>query len=157
MTARGSAYVLSGTVISDGAACPDSVVAVVGDRIVYAGPRSGFDASALPDAEELALPEGSSILPGLVDLHCHGAAGGDFPAGDDGGCRTAVDYLHRNGTTTLLASLVTASPEDLLRAVRTLKRLADEGLIAGIHSEGPFLSHARCGAQNPDVAAGSRP
>ena len=149
MTARESAYVLAGTVITDGTARPDSVVAVLGERIVYAGPRSGFDASDLPDAEEVALPDGSSILPGLVDLHCHGAAGGDFPAGDDGGCRTAVDYLHRNGTTTLLASLVTASPEDLLGAVRTLKRLAEEGLIAGIHSEGPFLSHARCGAQNP--------
>ncbi|HEX9228879.1 MAG TPA: N-acetylglucosamine-6-phosphate deacetylase, partial [Arthrobacter sp.] len=90
MTVRGPAYVLSGTVISDGAACPDSVVAVLGDRIVYAGPRSGFDASALPGAEELELPSGSILLPGLVDLHCHGAAGGDFPAGDDGGCRAAV-------------------------------------------------------------------
>lgn len=141
--------ILSGTVISDGAACPDAVVAVLGDRIVYAGPRSGFDASALPDAEEMELPPGSILLPGLVDLHCHGAAGGDFPSGDDGGCRTAVDFLHRNGTTTLLASLVTAAPEDLLRGVRTLKLLAEEGLIAGIHAEGPFLSHARCGAQNP--------
>ncbi|HEX9226837.1 MAG TPA: N-acetylglucosamine-6-phosphate deacetylase [Arthrobacter sp.] len=150
MTARGPAYVLAGTVISDGAACPDSVVAVLGDRIVYVGPRSGFDASALPGAEVIELPSGSSILPGLVDLHCHGAAGGDFPAGDDGGCHAAVDFLHRNGTTTLLASLVTAAPEDLLRGIRTLKRLADEGLIAGIHSEGPFLSHARCGAQNPE-------
>lgn len=149
MTTRGPGFVLSGTVISDGAACPDSVVAVLGDRIVFAGPRSGFDAAALPGAEELELPAGSSVLPGLVDLHCHGAAGGDFPAGDDGGCRTAVDFLHRSGTTTLLASLVTAAPEDLLRGVRTLKGLADEGLIAGIHSEGPFLSSARCGAQNP--------
>lgn len=147
---RSAAYVLTGTVFSDGAACPDSVVAVLGDRIVYAGPRSGFDASDLPDAEEIALPDGSGILPGLVDLHCHGAAGGDFPAGDDSGCRGAVDYLHRNGTTTLLASLVTAPRKDLLRAIRTLKCLADEGLIAGIHSEGPFLSHARCGAQNPE-------
>lgn len=151
MTARppGAGYVLAGTVISDGAACPGSVVAVAGDRIVYAGPRSGFDASGLPDAEEIELPAGSILLPGLVDLHCHGAAGGDFPAGDDGGSRTAVDFLHRSGTTTLLASLVTAAPADLLRGVRTLRRLADEGLIAGIHSEGPFLSHARCGAQNP--------
>ena len=150
MTAHGPALILSGTVISDSAACPDAVVAVLDDRIVYAGPRSGFDASALPDAEEMELPAGSSILPGLVDLHCHGAAGGDFPAGDDGGSRAAVDFLHRSGTTTLLASLVTASPEDLLRGVRTLRRLADEALIAGIHSEGPFLSHARCGAQNAD-------
>lgn len=147
---RGAAYVLTGTLISDGAACPDSVVAVLGDRIVYAGPRTGFEASDLPDAEEVDLPDGSSILPGLVDLHCHGAAGGDFPAGDIVGCRAAVDYLHRNGTTTLLASLVTAAPEDLLRGVGTLRQLADEGLIAGIHSEGPFLSDARCGAQNPE-------
>lgn len=147
---RGAAYVLTGTLISDGAACPDSVVAVLGDRIVYAGPRSGLEASDLPDAEEVDLPDGSSILPGLVDLHCHGAAGGDFPAGDIVGCRAAVDYLHRNGTTTLLASLVTAAPEDLLRGVGTLRQLADEGLIAGIHSEGPFLSDARCGAQNPE-------
>lgn len=147
---RGAAYVLTGTLISDGAACPDSVVAVLGDRIVYAGPRSGFEGSDLPDAEEIDLPDGSSILPGLVDLHCHGAAGGDFPAGDIVGCRAAVDYLHRNGTTTLLASLVTAAPEDLLRGVGTLRQLADEGLIAGIHSEGPFLSYARCGAQNPE-------
>ena len=147
---RGAAYVLTGTLISDGAACPDSVVAVLGDRIVYAGPRSGFEASDLPDAEEVDLPDGSSILPGLVDLHCHGAAGGDFPAGDVVGCRAAVDYLHRNGTTTFLASLVTSAQEDLLRGVGTLRHLADEGLIAGIHSEGPFLSYARCGAQNPE-------
>jgi N-acetylglucosamine-6-phosphate deacetylase len=147
---RGAAYVLTGTLISDGVARPDSVVAVFGDRIVYAGPRSGFDASDLPDAEEVNLPDGGSIFPGLVDLHCHGAAAGDFSTGGIVDCRAAVDYLHRNGTTTLLASLVTAAPEELLRGVRTLRRLADEGLIAGIHSEGPFLSYARCGAQNPE-------
>ena len=88
-------------------------------------------------------------MPGLVDLHCHGAAGGDFPSGDSEAARTAVDFLHRSGTTTLLASLVTASREDLLRGMETLRLLADEGLIAGIHAEGPFLSHARCGAQDP--------
>ena len=84
-----------------------------------------------------------------MDLHCHGAAGGGFPTGDDQACREAVDFLHRNGTTTLLASLVTASGDDLLRALGVLKALTADGLIAGIHSEGPFLSHARCGAQNP--------
>lgn len=146
----GSAYLLAGNLLTDGTSCADGVVAVAGDRIIYAGPWSGFEASSLPDAEEMVIPDGSRILPGLVDLHCHGAAGGDFPSGDDGGSRAAVDFLHRNGTTTLLASLVTAAPEDLLRGIRTLRRLADEGLIAGIHAEGPFLSHARCGAQTPE-------
>ncbi|HCC39048.1 MAG TPA: N-acetylglucosamine-6-phosphate deacetylase, partial [Arthrobacter bacterium] len=111
--------------------------------------RAGLDESSLPGLEELELPPGSMILPGLVDLHCHGAVGGDFPSGDSEAARTAVDFLHRSGTTTLLASLVTASREDLLRGMETLRLLADEGLIAGIHAEGPFLSHARCGAQDP--------
>ena len=60
-----------------------------------------------------------------------------------------MDFLHRNGTTSLLASLVTASENDLVRSLGVLQTLASEGLIAGIHAEGPFLSAARCGAQNP--------
>lgn len=142
-------YLLAGTLLTDGTTQPDSVVAFSGGLITYAGPRSGLDPSLLPGLEEIELPAGSMILPGLVDLHCHGAAGGDFPSGSGDAARTAVDYLHRSGTTTLLASLVTASREDLLRGMEGLSVLAGEGLIAGIHAEGPFLSHVRCGAQDP--------
>ncbi|MDZ4091151.1 MAG: amidohydrolase family protein [Arthrobacter sp.] len=145
-TAR--SYVLRGVLLSDGACAADSVVAVTRGRIAYAGPASGFDAAHVPDAQEIPLPHGSFLLPGLVDLHCHGAAGGGFPTGDDAACREVVDFLHRSGTTTLLASLVTASGDELLRSLGVLKALAAEGLIAGVHAEGPFLSHARCGAQN---------
>ncbi|MHA7290768.1 N-acetylglucosamine-6-phosphate deacetylase [Arthrobacter sp. MDT3-24] len=141
-------YLLAGTVLTDGSIQDDAVVAVADGRIAYVGPRAGLDES-LTDCEELELPPGSMILPGLVDLHCHGAVGGDFPSGDSAAARTAVDFLHRSGTTTLLASTVTASRDDLLRSLETLRLLADEGLIAGIHAEGPFLSHARCGAQDP--------
>ncbi|GAC1368047.1 MAG: amidohydrolase family protein [Pseudarthrobacter sp.] len=123
-------------------------MAVRDGRIAYVGPRAGLDVP-LTDCDELDVPAGSTILPGLIDLHCHGAAGGDFPSGDNEAARTAVDFLHRSGTTTLLASLVTASREDMLQSLETLRQLAEEGLIAGIHSEGPFLSHARCGAQDP--------
>lgn len=147
---RPNAFVLAGTLISGGAAAADSVVAVTDGRIAYAGPRSRFDAAGFRGARELHLPPGSSILPGLVDLHCHGAAGGGFPSGDPRACRAAVGFLHRSGTTTLLASLVTASEAELVRGIGVLRRLADEGLIAGIHSEGPFLARARCGAQNPE-------
>lgn len=143
------AYVLRGTLLTDGAKIEDGLVAVSGDRIAYAGPQIGFNRGSLPGAKELQLPPGSLILPGLVDLHCHGAAGGDFPGGSLQATRTAVEFLHRSGTTTLLASLVTASRENLLRGAETLHHLANEGLIAGIHAEGPFLSQARCGAQDP--------
>ncbi|MCU1510543.1 MAG: nagA [Arthrobacter sp.] len=138
-----------GTIVSDGARTPNAVLAVEGGRIAYAGPAARFENANFPGAEVSELPPGSLILPGLVDLHCHGAFGGDFPAGDEATSRRAVDLLHRSGTTTLLASLVTASPEDLLRGIAVHAALSAEGLLAGIHLEGPFLSPTRCGAQNP--------
>ena len=94
----------------------NAVVAVWDGRIAYVGPRAGLDASPLSGLEELDLPPGSMILPGLIDLHCHGAAGGNFPTGDGQSARMAVDFLHRSGTTTLLASLVTADRGGLLGA-----------------------------------------
>lgn len=149
ITQAQSPFLLSGTIISDGLVLEDGVVAVSGERITYAGPRAGFDPGTIPKFEEVQLPPGSMLLPGMVDLHCHGAAGGDFPGGDPASARSAVNFLHASGTTTLLASLVTGPREDLLEAAAALRVLADEGLIAGIHAEGPFLSHARCGAQDP--------
>lgn len=142
-------YLLAGTVVTDGNFTGNSAVAVVDGIIAYVGPLAELDRSVLPKLEPLELPAGSRILPGLVDLHCHGAAGGDFPSGNLAAARTAIDFIHRGGTTTLLASLVTASREEMLKGMRALRLLSDEGLIAGIHAEGPFLSHARCGAQNP--------
>ncbi|MGC7152881.1 N-acetylglucosamine-6-phosphate deacetylase [Paenarthrobacter ureafaciens] len=141
--------VLVGTVLTDGNSAEDQAVAVVGGLITYVGPLKDLDRSSRPELEILEFPAGSMILPGLVDLHCHGGAGGDFPSGNLATARTAIDFIHRSGTTTLLASLVSASREDLLKGIATLRLLTDEGLIAGIHAEGPFLSHARCGAQDP--------
>lgn len=142
-------YLISGTVVTDGHSAANSAVAVVDGIIAYVGPLADLDRSVLPELEPLEPPAGSMILPGLVDLHCHGAAGGDFPSGNLAAARTAIDFIHRSGTTTLLASLVTASREDLLQGMMALRLLSDEGLIAGIHAEGPFLSDARCGAQDP--------
>lgn len=126
-----------------------AVLAVENDRIVHAGPAVDFDPAQFAGAAETRVPEGSYILPGLVDVHCHGGNGGDFPGGEESSARRAIEFLHRSGTTTLLASMVTASREDLLKGIALFVRLTDEGLVAGIHLEGPFLSHARCGAQNP--------
>src|SRR5262249_10618580 len=63
--------------------------------------------------------------------------------------RGAAEFHARHGTTTLLASLVTTSARALYAATANLKSLVDEGVLAGVHLEGPYLSAARCGAQNP--------
>ncbi len=89
------------------------------------------------------------ILPGLVDVHNHGAVGHGFPTSDAEGCAAAAAHHRRWGTTTLFASTVSALPADLARQVEVLADVADDGHIDGIHLEGPFINSCRCGAQDP--------
>ncbi len=89
------------------------------------------------------------IVPGFVDLHCHGGGGHTFTTGDAAAARAAADFHLGHGTTTLLASLV-SSPFELMRdATAAYRPLVEAGVLAGVHFEGPYLSGARCGAQNP--------
>ncbi len=107
---------------------------------------------------------GAKVIPGLVDIHTHGAAGADFSDGDPEGLRRMAAYLAAHGVTSFLPTSVTLPYEQMDRAFRTAKRLYDarpEGCsrIAGIHMEGPFFSEKRKGSQNgaylrdPDLEA----
>ncbi|MFI5493256.1 N-acetylglucosamine-6-phosphate deacetylase [Actinoplanes sp. NPDC051859] len=90
------------------------------------------------------------IVPGFVDLHCHGGGGHTFTRGDAEDAAKAAAFHLRHGTTTLLASLV-SSPYELMRAATAAYLpLVQDGTLAGLHFEGPYLSAARCGAQNPE-------
>ncbi|HEX6968726.1 MAG TPA: N-acetylglucosamine-6-phosphate deacetylase [Micromonosporaceae bacterium] len=93
---------------------------------------------------------GHWVVPGFVDLHTHGGGGHTFTTGDADAARAAAAFHLAHGTTTLLASLV-SSPYQLMRAATAaFTPLVAEGVLAGIHFEGPYLSAARCGAQNPE-------
>lgn len=94
--------------------------------------------------------EGRLVVPGFVDMHAHGGAGGSYPSGDRGEARLAHEFHLNRGTTTMVASLVTASLADLVTAITALAELCEEGLFAGIHLEGPYLAPARCGAHDPE-------
>lgn len=144
--------ILRGRIVTGSMDVPDGVVAVDGGVITYAGPASGFSVADSDGAESAGhdVP-GRILLPGLVDLHCHGALGSDFSEGSVNGARSAARYLHSRGTTTLLASLVTGSPEHLVRNLGVLRGLTNDGLIAGSHLEGPFLASAQCGAHDPGL------
>ncbi|MDQ0632122.1 N-acetylglucosamine-6-phosphate deacetylase [Arthrobacter pascens] len=139
---------IAGRILTGSMGLDQGLLVIDGGRITYAGPENEYARQMPADIHRLA-PD-TMVLPGLVDLHCHGGFGTDFPSAGQEAARNAIGCLHRSGTTTLLASLVTASREDLLRAVSSFSALAAEGLIAGIHLEGPFLSRDRCGAQNPE-------
>ncbi|MFI7417708.1 N-acetylglucosamine-6-phosphate deacetylase [Nonomuraea sp. NPDC049684] len=92
---------------------------------------------------------GRHVVPGFVDIHNHGGAGGSFPTGDQDKARDAVALHRRHGTTTMMASLVTDAVDELSRAASSLAELCEEGLLAGIHFEGPYIAKARCGAHDP--------
>jgi N-acetylglucosamine-6-phosphate deacetylase len=92
---------------------------------------------------------GQWVLPGFIDIHVHGGGGTSFTDGTQDDARKAAEFHRAHGTTTMLASLVTAPLADLEARAAMLAELADDGIIAGLHLEGPFLSPARRGAQDP--------
>lgn len=89
------------------------------------------------------------LLPGLLDIHCHGGGGHSFATTDPAEALAAAAFHVAAGTTGVIASLVTAAPDDLLRQVRALAPLVAAGQLLGIHLEGPFLAPARRGAHAP--------
>ncbi|WBB78935.1 N-acetylglucosamine-6-phosphate deacetylase [Micromonospora sp. WMMD882] len=100
-------------------------------------------------AEYPSVRDGHWIVPGFVDIHTHGGGGHTFTTGDPDAARQAAAFHLRHGTTTLLASLVSAPFALMSTATSAFAPLVGEGVLAGIHFEGPYLSDARCGAQNP--------
>lgn len=137
---------LRGPALLDGVVAPDVLVEVDGDRI--AGITAVGEGIGSPPPRDATAVSGT-MLAAYVDLHCHGGGGASFTALDAAEAAAAAHHHHRRGTTSLLASLVTASPADLQRGVSVLADLADDGLVDGIHLEGPWLAEARCGAHDP--------
>lgn len=140
---------LRGTAVLEQGLVPDALVLCAGERILWAGPAAHAPAELLPE-DDRVLEHDGLILPGLVDLHCHGGGGASFPDSEGAEEMLAAVLEHRrHGTTSLVASLVTADAATLREKVAQLAGLHRDGEIAAIHLEGPFLSEARRGAQNP--------
>lgn len=117
---------------------------VDGDRVGEVG------AGDPPRPSDVALP-GATLVPGFVDVHAHGGGGASFDGGDPEAVATAVRTHLAHGTTSMVASLVSAGRPTLIASVRDLADLADDGVVAGIHLEGPWLNSRRAGAHDPAV------
>ena len=91
------------------------------------------------------------LIPGFVDIHCHGGGGKYFGGLTDSEIEQVVATHRAGGTVAGLASLVTEPIENLVSQIKRLVPFAQRGEIAGIHLEGPYLSHARCGAHDPNL------
>jgi N-acetylglucosamine-6-phosphate deacetylase len=93
------------------------------------------------------------ILPGFIDLHVHGGAGRDMMEGGD--APHAIARIHaRHGTTSLLATTMTAPPSDIVTALRAIGAAMAApqpggARILGVHLEGPYINPGKLGAQPP--------
>ena len=154
-------YLLTGgRVVTPAGVLSPGWIRVAGTAIDAVGPGEPGEqrSSGLP----VTRLSGHWVLPGFIDMHVHGGGGTSFTQGTAEDARHTADFHRRHGSTTIVASLVTAPLTDLDARAAMLAGLAREGVIAGLHLEGPFLSAARCGAQDPrhmiapDVAAFER-
>lgn len=117
--------------------------------------KGGVFGSVLPDEvpEDAVDLGGATVIPGLVDVHIHGAVGTDFSDADAAGLQRMAAYLAKEGVTSFAPASLTLPYETLEKAFATGKALHDNpqpgcARLAGIHMEGPYFSEKKKGAQN---------
>jgi N-acetylglucosamine-6-phosphate deacetylase len=117
-------------------------------------------ASALPSeylhAEKIGLPEDSTVVPGFIDVHIHGAGGADTMDATTEALNTMASILPQEGTTSFLATTITQDQDEILKALRNAADYisnhnhSGKAEVLGVHLEGPFINETRKGAQPAD-------
>ena len=120
-----------------------SIVIREGRIVPFAAPEEG---------EEVLDAQGLYALPGLVDIHFHGAMGKDFCDGKEEAIQTLADFEASKGVLAICPATMTFS-EEILNGVMDAAAAHKNGKgadLVGINMEGPFISPHKVGAQNPE-------
>lgn len=136
-------------VFSDGCRFVEKDLVIRDGRVV-------FGAAPLPE-EEVLDAQGAYALPGLVDIHFHGAVGHDFCDADEAGLQAIADFEASKGVLAICPATMTFD-EEILNGIMDVasahknERGAD---LVGINMEGPYISPNKVGAQNPKYVMGA--
>ena len=131
---------------------------VLPDSVLYGGVccfRNGIidyvGTDPQQDVSETVDARGAWLLPGFIDIHCHGGNGLDFMDASTGEMEQIADFHLKHGTTTLLATTMTGTWDEIHLALDRLSVLLASDTptsIHGVHMEGPWFNPVQCGAQD---------
>ncbi|MBR3960675.1 MAG: N-acetylglucosamine-6-phosphate deacetylase, partial [Clostridia bacterium] len=129
---------------------------VEGMALIYTDKIEGVvSADKIPAGAEVIDADGGFVAPGLIDIHIHGYLGRDVCDGEEESIRTISGGLLGNGVTAYLPTTMTVDMKVIKKALEVCRSLKEESRawngaqILGCHAEGPFISEAKKGAQDP--------
>ena len=136
-------------VFTDGCRFVEKDLVIRDGRIVFgAAPRAD---------EEIVDAGGAYALPGLVDIHFHGAVGHDFCDADEAGLQAIADFEASKGVLAICPATMTFN-EEILNGIMDVAAAHKNGRgadLVGINMEGPYISPSKVGAQNPKYVMGA--
>jgi N-acetylglucosamine-6-phosphate deacetylase len=125
----------------------DAEIEIENGRIAFAGRKRPRNSGRSGPGIEIIDGRGATAVPGLIDIHIHGGGGADFMDGTAEAARTVLRTHLRAGTTSVLATLMTAPAERIREAVRAVNDASAGGTVLGLHLEGPHIAVSKRGAQ----------
>ena len=119
---------------------------------------SGERFSETGNGSDVINADGCYVIPGLIDVHFHGCMGHDFCDGTEDSIHAMAEYALENGITSICPATMTLGEDRLLKIAQAADAYRKAGHqdgaeLVGINMEGPFISMAKKGAQNPDFIA----